>query len=249
MKAQRNFLIAILSVVAISAGIYANTVKAEDETIKATTENVAEKIENVASEITPAKEAATSTKATTEVKTPDGLEVFPVLGLGDPDAPVYLVEYASLSCPGCASFHNNVLPRIKEEFIDTGKVYIEFREFPTSPSGLDASKLVRCMPEKRQYKFMDLLFKTQDQWAFTKDTTPLFQSAKLAGLNQDAIDACLANKDLENTILESIKNGKTTYSVGATPTVVSFPLKEKMKGLQNYKTVKKQIQRALKSAE
>jgi predicted DsbA family dithiol-disulfide isomerase len=105
------------------------------------------------------------------------------------------------------------------------------------------------MDMKRQYKFMDLLFQTQETWAFTEDTTPLYQNAKLAGMSAESIESCVDDSALEKTLLESVQKGRTTYSVSSTPTVVAFPTKEKLKGLHNYKTVKKQIQRALKAAE
>jgi protein-disulfide isomerase len=199
-------------------------------------------------------ENATETTATPQteeatIKTPDGIEIFPVIGLGDPKAPVYLVEYASLSCTHCAEFHQSILPRLKEDYIDQGKVFIEFRDYPTSKSGLDATMLTRCMDKKRQYKFMDLLFQTQDMWAFTEDQTPLFQNAKLAGMNQEAIDKCLADDVLKQQVLDTIKRGQQRYSVSSTPTVIAYPTNEKMKGLTNYKTIQKQIDRALKAAE
>lgn len=195
-----------------------------------------------------AGEKSTETKEIA-VSSPDTLNGFPVIGLGDPDAPVYLVEYASLSCGHCADFHNNILPQLKEEFVDAGKVFIEFRDFPTSRSGFDAAKLVRCMPESRQYKFMDLLFQTQAQWAFTNDTGPLFQNAKLAGMSQTAIDACLTDKEHEKKLLESVQLARDTYQVSSTPTIIAFPSKEKLTGIQRYKSFKKQIERALKAAE
>lgn len=216
---------------------------------KAAEEPVAEAMTETATEVANETTAAVAEEEENKIKTPDDLEIFPVIGLGDPNAPVYLVEYASLSCSHCAEFHHSILPRLKEDYIDHGKVFIEFREYPTSKSGLDAVKLMRCMPFKRQYKFMDLLFQTQDMWAFTEDPTPLFQNAKLAGMTQESIDACLADEEHELKIMNSIKNGKERYSVSSTPTIIAYPTNEKLKGLTNYKTIQKQIDRALKAAE
>ena len=253
----RNRLIlvglALLSMALIAYNLNANTVNAEEPDLATTgiPTIVIEVPEDAVPEAKVETEADTEekTEEKAETKSPDNLEMFPIIGLGDVNAPVYLIEYASLSCGHCAEFHNQILPRIKEDFIDTGKVFIEFRDFPTSKPGLDATKLVRCMDPKRQYKFMDLLFQTQEQWAFTQDPTPLFQNAKLAGFNQESIDSCLGDQALENKLMESIQKARTTYSISSTPTVVSFPNNEKLKGLHNYKTVKKQIQRALKAAE
>jgi protein-disulfide isomerase len=216
------------------------------ETTQAVKEDVAQAVEAVEDTVEDTVEAIT--KDDTPRPSPDGLDVFPVISLGDKDAPVYLVEYASLSCGHCAEFHNTMLPQLKEEFIDKGQVYIEFRDFPTSQSGLDAAKLVRCMAPARQYKFMDLLFQTQDMWAFTEDRTPLFQHAKLAGLNDEQIEKCIADTEIEQTLLDSVKKAQVTYSVSSTPTIVAFPTNEKLQALTNFKLVKKQILRALENA-
>ncbi len=245
MTPQKLFM-AIFAITALSLigySISSRSVNAEADETKPVAEATAEQVETVVETVETADD---STQAR---PSPDGLEAFPVIALGDKNAPVYLVEYASLSCGHCADFHNTMLPQIKEEFIDKGQVYIEFRDFPTSKSGLEAAKLVRCMEPKRQYKFMDLLFQTQEMWAFTEDKKPLFQHAKLAGMNDEAIEACLADTELEEKMLEGVKKAQATYSVSSTPTVIAFPTNEKIQAVNNFKLVKKQILRALENAK
>lgn len=254
MTPQKLFM-AIFAITALSLigySISSRSVNAEADKAKPVAEKLAEKVEQH-TEVTQVAEKAEDSMQTShnvdETRpSPDGLDVFPVISLGDKNAPVYLVEYASLSCGGCAAFHNTMLPQLKEEFIDKGQVYIEFRDFPTSKSGLEAAKLLRCMEPKRQYKFMDLLFQTQDMWAFTEDRKPLFQNAKLAGMNDESIETCLNDTELEEKMLEGVKKAQATYSVSSTPTVVAFPTNEKLQALNNFKLVKKQILRALENA-
>jgi protein-disulfide isomerase len=251
MNLQKIFM-AILAVTALSLigySISSRSVNAEAGEVNVQPATVKEMTVTTKETITTEVTAEIVTKEEDTARpSPDGLGVFPAISLGDKNAPVYLVEYASLSCGHCAEFHNSMLPQIKEEFIDKGQLYIEFRDFPTSQSGLDAAKLVRCMAPARQYKFMDLLFQTQDVWAFTEDRTPLFQHAKLAGMNDEQIEECIADKELEQTLLDGVKKAQTAYSVSSTPTVVAFPTNEKLQALTNFKLVKKQILRALENA-
>lgn len=144
-----------------------------------------------------------------------------VRAIGNPDAPITLVEYSSLSCGHCAQFHKGTLPALKEKYVDTGKVYMVFREFPLNKSAIDASKVLRCMPEDKYYSFMNLLFDTQAQWAFSGDHLgKLKQSAKLAGLNDEQIDACLSDTGLEEDLAAGLKIGSQTYGVRSTPSFV-----------------------------
>ena len=145
----------------------------------------------------------------------------PVRAIGDPNAPITLVEYSSLSCGHCAQFHKTTLTAIKEQYVDTGKVYMIFREFPLNRSAIDASKVLRCMPEDKYYSFMNLLFDTQDQWAFSGDyLNKLKQNAKLAGLSEEQIDTCLADTDIEEKLATSLKIGSEKYGVRSTPSFV-----------------------------
>ena len=89
--------------------------------------------------------------------------------LGDPNAPITMIEYASMSCPHCASFHLNTLPAIKEEYIDTGKVKFVFRDYPFNLPALQASMIIRCVGENVYFKYINALFGLQKNGLNQKD--------------------------------------------------------------------------------
>lgn len=141
--------------------------------------------------------------------------------IGDTNATVKVVEYSSLSCGHCASFHKNTLPTIREKYVDAGDVYFQFEDFPLNAPALQASLIARCLPEGRYVGFVDLLFKTQEDWTTRPDyITPIKQNAKLAGLNDDGVEACLENKELRNEIAEEIKRATQKWDIRSTPTFI-----------------------------
>lgn len=145
----------------------------------------------------------------------------PVRGIGDPNAPIHMVEYSSLTCSHCAAFHKNTWPEFKAAYVDTGKVYMIFREFPLNKPAIEASQILRCMPEDKHYSFMTLLFETQEQWAFSGDyLDKVKQNAKLAGLSEEEITACLADDSLAKKLTEGLKVGTEVYGVRSTPSFV-----------------------------
>lgn len=141
--------------------------------------------------------------------------------LGSDSAPIKVVEYSSLTCGHCASFHKEDFQVIKAKYIDTGKVQFTFKEFPLNKPALDASKILRCMPEDKFVAFQGLLFSEQEKWAYQTDyLSPLKQNAKLAGLSEDKIESCLNNKDLENRIIGDMKAGTEKFKIESTPTFI-----------------------------
>jgi protein-disulfide isomerase len=94
--------------------------------------------------------------------------VLPDKVLGDENAPVAVVEYASMTCGHCANFHKEAYPHLKSEYIETGKVRFIFREFPLDPVAAAAFMLARCAPEEKYFDIVDLMFEQQRSWAFTK---------------------------------------------------------------------------------
>ena len=139
--------------------------------------------------------------------------------MGDEKAPVTIIEYASMTCPHCAAFHNDVLPGIKEKYIDTGKAKLIFREFPFDPRAFAAFMLARCADDQYYFPMIEVLFKQQVQWARADDPRPpLLQIAKLAGFTQESFETCLKNQQ----VLDSVNAVKTKaaeqYGVNGTPT-------------------------------
>lgn len=156
-----------------------------------------------------------------------------VRAMGNIAAPIKIVEYASLTCSHCAHFHNDILPELKTKYIDTGKVYIEFREFPLNDPAMKATLTARCLPEEQYEGFVSLLFKTQDQWAGGLDyMTPLRQNAKLAGMSDATFDACQAEPQLKLKLAESMQQGKDKWKISATPTFIINDGAETISGVQ-----------------
>ena len=141
--------------------------------------------------------------------------------LGDPAAPVTMIEYASLTCPHCAAFHKELLPGIKERWIDTGKVRYVFRDFPLDGVALRAAVIAHCAGPERYYAFLDAMFANQTSWARAKDpVAALKQLARLGGLPEDKVDACLADEAMSNAVLQDRLDGEKEFKVDSTPTLV-----------------------------
>ncbi|MBZ9654255.1 DsbA family protein [Phyllobacterium lublinensis] len=139
--------------------------------------------------------------------------------LGKPEAPVTIVEYASMTCPHCAHFATTTLPAIKEKYIDTGKAKLILREFPFDPRAAAAFMLARCAPEERYYPLVEVLFKQQEQWAGAANAEePLLQISKLAGFTQESFKACLTNQKLLDDVNAVRERGASEFGVNATPT-------------------------------
>jgi protein-disulfide isomerase len=141
--------------------------------------------------------------------------------LGKPDAPVTIIEYASLTCSHCAQFHNEVLPKLKERYIAPGKVRLIYRDFPLDQTALAAAALAHCAGPDRYFSMLEVLFKTQSNWARADDPiAALKQLGKLGGLTDQAMNACLADEQLTNGILQGRLAGENEYKIGSTPTFI-----------------------------
>ncbi|WP_193176038.1 DsbA family protein [Oricola nitratireducens] len=138
---------------------------------------------------------------------------------GSADAPITVVEYASMTCPHCAHFHETTLPAITEKYIKTGKVRFIFREFPFDPRAAAAFMLARCAPGDKYFAMVDVLFKQQAAWAHVQNArAPLENIAKLAGFTQESFEACLTNQKLLDDINAVRERASADFGVNATPT-------------------------------
>jgi len=139
--------------------------------------------------------------------------------LGDPNAPVTVIEYASMTCSHCAHFQETTFTPFKEKYIDTGKVYFILREFPLDALATSAFVLARCVPKDRYFEFVDTLFRQQRNWAFTDDPAgALFNIAKQAGFTQESFKACLTNQEILDGVNWVRNRGGEELGVSATPT-------------------------------
>ncbi len=141
--------------------------------------------------------------------------------IGNDDAPVTIIEYSSLTCPHCASFHNEVLPDLKKKYIETGKVRMIFRDFPLNEPAVDAAVLAHCSGPDRYVGFLDVLFQTQASWASSPDPREaLKQLGKLGGLDESQMDSCFNDESMVDGVLQSRLEGQNEHKVQSTPTFV-----------------------------
>jgi protein-disulfide isomerase len=143
--------------------------------------------------------------------------------LGSPDAPVKIVEYASYTCPHCATFHANVFKDLKRDYIDTGKVHFTLREVYFDRYGLWAAMVARCGGEMRYFGIHDMLFAKQAEWAGSQDPMQVVQSLKTigitAGLDGAAIDACLNDQAQAEALIARFQVNMEADGVQGTPTI------------------------------
>ncbi len=167
--------------------------------------------------------------------------------LGDPRAPVTMLDFSSLTCPHCAEFHTKTLPELKTRYIDTGKLKMVFRDFPLDRNALHASILARCAPAARYYGFLDVLFKSQSSWGRAADPKKaLAQIGALGGVPPADFEACLAMKPLEDALIQRTYEAQKSFGIQSTPTFVFNGGAEKLEGAQPLEKFQEVIDRLLK---
>lgn len=172
----------------------------------------------------------------------------PDMALGPKDAAVTITEYASMTCPHCAAFNEQVFPKIKKEYIDTGKVRYIFREFPLDIKAAAGSMLSRCIAKDDAPKYFavtDMLFRQQNDWVVKNTTETLTRIGKQAGLTQQQVEACLKDQALLDKIAADQKYASDVLKVDSTPTF--FINGEKIKGEASFEEFAKKINPLLKS--
>lgn len=163
--------------------------------------------------------------------------------LGDPEAPVTIIEFSSLTCPHCAAFHKETLPEIRKNWIDGGKARLVYRHFPLDGLALMAAAVANCLEGAQHFALLDLLFRSQSDWTRIKlsgnimdyldkrcaaalpadaddPLAPLKSKAKFAGIDDATFQSCLCDQAGMNGILARAQDGQTTYDVQSTPTFV-----------------------------
>ena len=172
----------------------------------------------------------------------------PDMALGPATAPVTVTEYASMTCGHCAHFNETVFPKIKSEYIDSGKIRYVFREFPLDIKAAAGSMLARCIAKDDAGKYftvIDLLFKQQTDWVSKNTTETLTRIGKQAGLSQQAIEDCLKDQALLDKIAADQKFASEVLKVNSTPTF--FINGEMVKGATSFEEFDKKIKALLKS--
>lgn len=164
--------------------------------------------------------------------------------LGEADAPVTIIEYSSLTCPHCARFHSEVLPQVKQEWVDDGRAKLVYRHFPLDSLALRAAMVADAMPSDRAFfAFIDVLFDKQRQWSQAQDpVAALAQHAQLAGLGPARFEEAVQNEPGMNAILERLVEARDVLEVDSTPTF--FINGEKVTGVSDYEAFAQSLEEA-----
>ena len=167
-------------------------------------------------------------------------EALPDIVQGKADAPVTMVEYASMTCTHCAHFHATVFPALVKNYIDTGKVKFILREFPLDPLATAGFMLARCEGPDKRNAVTDLLFDQQQNWAFVdKPLEALANILKQTGMTKDRFESCLKDQKLYDAVDQVRDRGSSKFGVTATPTF--YVNGEKVTGEVNPSTLAKII--------
>ena len=161
--------------------------------------------------------------------------------VGDKNAPVTIIEYASLSCSHCADFHNNTLDDLIKEYVDTGKARIVFRDFPFNYPALLGSMVLRCIPEDVRYDYMNALFQLQQKWVVrenAKTTQELYKIMQSGGMTKEEFETCTNNVELENTILQALIAAQNEFNIQSTPSfLINGNLVEGNKSIKEFRQI------------
>lgn len=171
-------------------------------------------------------------------------DVLPETVLGEANAPVTIMEYSSLTCPHCAAFHTDTLPKLKATYIDSGKARLVYRDFPLDRLALAAAVIAHCVDPQRYFGFLEMLYRDQATWA--RSSNPLAElkvRAQLAGLSEAQFDACLANKPLIAAVQQRAQGGQQEYGIDSTPSFIVNG--EKIAGEQSFENFATAIDAAL----
>ena len=172
----------------------------------------------------------------------DGLVV-----LGEDNAVVKIKIFSSLTCPHCANFHIKVIPEIKREYIDAGKVQLIFIDFPLDQVAFNASKILHCVDKKKQITFLDTVYETQTKWTNGSDINDINKNLKKIvknlGINSAQFDKCLIDEAISDKILNGRIDANQKYSIKSTPTIVIN--EKKLEGSVSFKNIKKKIEKLI----
>ena len=163
--------------------------------------------------------------------------------LGKADAPITIIEFFSLTCPHCADFSQHTFPKLKTEWIDTGRAKLVYRDYPLDRNALKAALIARCGPPERYPAFVETLFQQQQVWAAQPDPVPALRKiAKLGGISDEQVDKCLADDALSKTIVAGEFEAQKKYGVESTPTF--FINGKKLVGAMSYDDLSAELGKA-----
>jgi protein-disulfide isomerase len=170
-----------------------------------------------------------------------------VIFIGSNEASIKIKIFSSFTCPHCASFHKTVVPEIKKNYIDSGKVQLIFIDFPLDQAAFNASKLLHCVAEEKQINFMDLVYENQNEWTIGTNIEDINKNLKKIvknlGISSDDFDECLIDQDISDKILNGRIEASRKYTINSTPTVVIN--EKKLEGSANFKNIKEKIDKII----
>ena len=161
--------------------------------------------------------------------------------LGNENAKIVVIEYASMTCIHCANFHKEVYPKIKENYIDTNKIKFIYRDFPLDKQALFGSVLAKCAPKEKYFDFVKLILSTQKKWVTSDDTfiDKLKNIGKLAGLTESKINNCFKDEQIVDNIINTRTFAERKYNISSTP---SFIINNKKYSAMSYENFEKIIE-------
>ena len=167
--------------------------------------------------------------------------------LGKNNAPVKIKIISSLTCPYCANFHTEVIPEIKKNYVDSGKVQLIFIDFPLDQSAFNASKLLHCCDKTKQMTLLDSIYENQEKWTAGSNISDINNNLKKIaenlGINSNDFNKCLNNDIIADKILNDRIDGQKKYSISSTPTIIIN--EKKLEDTVNFKNIKKRIEKLI----
>ena len=167
--------------------------------------------------------------------------------IGTNSAPIKIKVFSSLTCPHCANFHIKVVPKIKKNYVESGKVQLIFIDFPLDEASFNASKLLHCISKEKQIAFLDFIYENQNQWtsdsSINKINNNLKEIVNNFGINSAKFDICINDEIIENKILNGRINGQQKYSINSTPTIIIN--EKKFEGSASFGDIKKKIEKLI----
>ena len=167
--------------------------------------------------------------------------------LGPDSATVKIKIFSSFTCSYCANFHFNVIPEIKKEYIDSGKVKLIFIDFPLDQAAFNASKLLHCIDQKQQMGFLDIIYETQNKWTDGSSIEDINKNLKKIvknlGISSEQFDKCLTDEVISDKILNKRIEANQKYSINSTPTIIIN--EEKLEGSASFKNIETNIEKLI----
>ena len=167
--------------------------------------------------------------------------------LGQDKAIIKIKVFSSLTCSHCANFHIKVVPKIKREYVDTGKVQLIFIDFPLDQAAFNASKILHCLDKKKQMTFLDIIYETQPKWVNGANISDINKNlkkiAKNLGISSAQFDKCLTDDVISDKILNGRIDANRKYTINSTPAIVIN--EKKLEGSVSFKNIKKKIEKLI----